>query len=168
MQTTKLARLENKFESTNRVRCFNHTIQLAAKALLQPLNPAIAGKDEGDTWAIGENENNDLPLLTDSTDDEEPDGDEAAAGDSYTIDLEQGDDPNDGIDELEVIGNTAKEQIVDNTEIVRGAVTKVYLYFIEADDNMFTLHSSASLHLRLCDPAQKSCPHGGVIVKTRD
>jgi len=45
-QTTKLAALPNLFEVRNRVQCFNHTIQLAAKALLQPLNPGITGNDD--------------------------------------------------------------------------------------------------------------------------
>ena len=132
---TKLSRLENnKFESINRVWCFNHTIQLAAKALLQPLNSAISGKDKGNAQALSENDINDLPLLILDIDDsdEEPDGDEAAAGGSYTSDLELGDNPDDGIDELEVIGNAAKEQIVDNTEIVQGVVAKVsYLHFVK-------------------------------------
>ena len=132
---TKLSRLENnKFESINRVWCFNHTIQLAAKALLQPLNSAISGKDKGNAQALSKNDINDLPLLILDIDDsdEEPDGDEAAAGGSYTSDSELSDNPNDGIDELEVIGDAAKEQIVDSTEIVQGAVTKVsYLHFVE-------------------------------------
>ena len=83
MQMTKLSRLKNnKFESINRVRCFNHTIQLAAKVLLQPLNPAISGKDEGDTQALSENDINDLPLLILDTDDsdEEPDGEKLLQG----------------------------------------------------------------------------------------
>ena len=91
-------------------------------------------ENEGNAQALSENDINDLPLLILDIDDsdEEPDGDEAAAGGSYTSDSELGDDPNDGIDELEVIGNAAKEQIVDNTEIVQGAVTKVsYLHFVE-------------------------------------
>ena len=170
MQMTKLSRLENnKFESINRVWCFNHTIQLAAKALLQPLNSAISGKDKGNAQALSKNDINDLPLLILDIDDsdEEPDGDEAAAGGSYTSDSELSDNPNDGIDELEVIGDAAKEQIVDSTEIVQGAVTKVsYLHFVETWWHVLTFHSSASLHLQLCDPAWKPFLHGGAIAKT--
>ena len=33
-QTTKLGALDNSFNEANRVRCFNHTLQLSAKALL--------------------------------------------------------------------------------------------------------------------------------------
>jgi hypothetical protein len=43
-QTTKLDALNNSFEEANRVRCFNHTLQLSAKALLAPFNTAISGK----------------------------------------------------------------------------------------------------------------------------
>ena len=43
-QTTKLDALPNSFEEENRVRCFNHTMQLSAKSLLAPLNPAISQK----------------------------------------------------------------------------------------------------------------------------
>ncbi|KAG1750336.1 uncharacterized protein EDB91DRAFT_1196368 [Suillus paluster] len=47
-QTTKLASLDNSFESVNRVRCFNHTLQLAAKALLKPFNSESLSASEAD------------------------------------------------------------------------------------------------------------------------
>ena len=42
-QTTKLDQLDNSFEEENRVRCFNHTLQLSAKSLLKPFNMALSG-----------------------------------------------------------------------------------------------------------------------------
>ncbi|KAG1741576.1 uncharacterized protein EDB91DRAFT_335401 [Suillus paluster] len=47
-QTTKLASLDNSFESVNCVRCFNHTLQLAAKALLKPFNSESLSASEAD------------------------------------------------------------------------------------------------------------------------
>lgn len=43
-QTIKLDSLDNLFKEENRVRCFNHTLQLSAKALLAPFNTAISHK----------------------------------------------------------------------------------------------------------------------------
>jgi hypothetical protein len=40
-QRKKLARMDNSFLEQNHVRCFNHTLQLSAKALLRPFNPAL-------------------------------------------------------------------------------------------------------------------------------
>ena len=42
MQMTKLAALDNLFEEANHVWCFNHRLQLSAKALLAPFNTAIS------------------------------------------------------------------------------------------------------------------------------
>jgi len=33
--------MDNSFQEENHVRCFNHTLQLSAKALLHPFNPAL-------------------------------------------------------------------------------------------------------------------------------
>ena len=41
-QTTKLASLKNSFKIDNRVRCFNHTTQLSAMALIRPFNAGMA------------------------------------------------------------------------------------------------------------------------------
>ena len=39
-QTSVLTGFPNAFEEPNRVRCFNHTLQLSAKALLKPFYSA--------------------------------------------------------------------------------------------------------------------------------
>ena len=44
MQTTKLDQLDNTFDKENWVRCFNHTLQLSAKALLKPYNVGLSAK----------------------------------------------------------------------------------------------------------------------------
>ena len=59
-QTTKLNALPNSFEEENRVRCFNHTLQLSAKSLLAPLNPAISQKATQDDKMLDEGDDNQL------------------------------------------------------------------------------------------------------------
>jgi len=41
--------LPNSFEELNRVRCFNHTIQLSAKALLKPFSSAGSIEADNET-----------------------------------------------------------------------------------------------------------------------
>ena len=45
IQVTALYGLENSFDEANRMRCFNHTIQLAGKVLIKPFNAGM-GKAE--------------------------------------------------------------------------------------------------------------------------
>ena len=40
-QTMCLHQLNNSFDHVNRIRCYNHTMQLSAKALLKPFMSAI-------------------------------------------------------------------------------------------------------------------------------
>ena len=47
-QTTHLHALPNSFDQVNRVRCFNHTIQLSAKKLLEPFTSATDANDPED------------------------------------------------------------------------------------------------------------------------
>jgi hypothetical protein len=56
-QTTELSTLDNAFDAENRVRCFNHTLQLSAKTLIQPFNPGMAkskNSEPGDGAEVGE------------------------------------------------------------------------------------------------------------------
>src|SRR5713101_4664775 len=66
-QTTKLDQLDNSFHKENRVRCFNHTMQLSAKALLKPFNTALSRTTADDS--IDEDE--DVPMLIDEEDGED-------------------------------------------------------------------------------------------------
>ena len=68
-QTCKLATLDNSFEAFNRVRCFNHTLQLAAKALLRPLNPGILGGSHGSSsQAIVSEHDSEVSFISPGTD----------------------------------------------------------------------------------------------------
>src|ERR1700722_20801736 len=86
-QTTVLAQFDNSFEEEQHARCFNHTIQLSAKALLWLFNPAL-GKvmEEG----VIDNDN-DMPDL-EALDNGDGDGDDDDAEDAAAEDQ----DPDDG------------------------------------------------------------------------
>jgi len=114
-QTTKLDALPNSFEEENRVRCFNHTMQLSAKSLLAPLNPAISQKATQDDEMPEEDE--DQPLPEDDAEDEDDDDDEE--------NVEEDDDADDGINELEELSEDEQAQVLKNTAEVRETVTKV-------------------------------------------
>lgn len=58
----------NTFDNVNRVRCFNHTINLAVKALLRPFQPLV--RRDGTTASL-EIDDFDLPDLVDASEDEE-------------------------------------------------------------------------------------------------
>ena len=116
-QTTKLAALPNLFEVHNRVQCFNHTIQLAAKALLRPLNPGITGNDDDD--GSDTDDGSDCPpLVVEDESDEE--GEEENPIDAAIADVQD-----DGIDELEDLEMPLHEEMITETVIVREAVSKV-------------------------------------------
>lgn len=101
----------NSFDSINRVRCLNHTLQLSAKAILK-----LFTKDDDTDKADGDaaldvafDDIEDLPELEDPSDsegDEEEDGDE---------------DP----DELLDINEADKERLIQDTTDVRFTLTKV-------------------------------------------
>ena len=56
-QTTALAGMENSFESEKRIRCFNHTIQLSAKALVEQFNTGMkAAANDGSDIVITDEE----------------------------------------------------------------------------------------------------------------
>jgi hypothetical protein len=119
-QVTTLAAMPNSFDTVNRVRCFNHTLQLSAKALLKPFNVGLAsGKDastpdaDADSSDVG---TNDGPLLsTDSDDDENAD--------------DRDGDPEDGIeddaDEPSELDEAELADLMEKTAVVRAVVSKV-------------------------------------------
>ena len=117
MQMTKLAALDNSFEEANHVQCFNHTLQLSAKALLAPFNTAISQaavqddkmpEDDGDELILEDN-------IYDDDDDSEEDVNE--------------EDEDDGIDELEDMSDVEWESVLDSTAEVHETVTKMHLAF---------------------------------------
>jgi hypothetical protein len=115
-QTAKLDKLNNSFSKDNRVRCFNHTIQLSAKALLQPFNTALSGKSTDDEDVILDNHND---LLGNETEGDEDEDEDEGADDI--------DDEDDDIDELQELGEDEQKQVLEETATVRETVTKVSL-----------------------------------------
>jgi hypothetical protein len=51
-QTAELEKKRNSFDTSNHVRCFNHTIQLSAKSLLKPFASCISSNPstDNDKW----------------------------------------------------------------------------------------------------------------------
>jgi hypothetical protein len=114
-QTSGLAQLDNSFEEEHHVWCFNHTIQLLAKALLRPFNPAL-GKAAEDVVVNDDDDMPDLELF--DIDNGNDTGDESANAD---------DDAHDEVDELDKLDATEHEELLESTTVVRGTVLKVCL-----------------------------------------
>jgi hypothetical protein len=117
-QGETLAKMPNSFELENRVRCFNHTLQLSAKTLLRPFNAGL-----GKTSEDGDNPDVD-DLLNSGVDDEEEDEDDEDEDEDLpgVPDL---DDVDDGIDELDELDADEREGIIADTAAVRETVTKL-------------------------------------------
>ena len=121
MQTMKLDELDNSFNKENRIRCFNHTMQLSAKALLKPFTSGLSGKQTNDDeMAITEIEDPDGLLMEGDDDDEDK------------VDVENGvtnhgkeDDVDDGIDEIVELGEDEQTRLLEETAAVCQAVSKV-------------------------------------------
>jgi hypothetical protein len=113
-QTTKLDQRDNIFEEENRVQCFNHTLQLSAKALLKPFNIGLSGKATDDDNELTQDDDNDPAMVGDGGDEE--DEEEQASEDN---------DEDDNIDELEELNEDEWNQVLQETVVVRETVTKV-------------------------------------------
>lgn len=115
-QTIKLDQLDNTFNKENRVRCFNHTLQLSAKALLRPFNIGLsAGKATDDSDEIDQDDEDNIAVFEDD-EDEGDDGDDGQG---------EEDDPNDNIDELGILDEDERNQVLEDTTVVRDTITKV-------------------------------------------
>ena len=125
-QTTKLASLDNSFEINNRVRCFNHTVQLSANALIRPFNAGMASAGS----ALHEDE----AEVTVNDHDVDDDDDAASENEDDNENLDDGDDGeddlDDGIDELEALTEEEGDEIMADTAIVCFAVTKIHCTLI--------------------------------------
>jgi hypothetical protein len=116
-QTTKLASMDNSFKEENRVRCFNHTLQLSAKTLLRPFNVAIATGDAKDPDIDSDDDPDDMPSLVEHDDD-----------DNYDDDNDNNDndsDADDNIDKLAVLDDNECERLLASTAAIRETVSKV-------------------------------------------
>jgi len=117
-QMAKLSKLDNSFEADNRVWCFNHTMQLAAKALLlRPLNPDIISDKDKDKSG---KEDNDCPPLI--LNDEETEAEDKDKNDNHIND-DVADDPNDEIDKLQMLDNMERNTLLNGTLTIRDAIT---------------------------------------------
>jgi len=96
---------QNSFDECNRGRCFNYTIQLAAKALLRPFTSCL----RSDYDAVDDVDDI-TPDLEDVDDDEHLDAEED------TEEIENDDD--DEVDELDALENDEKAKFLEET--VRG------------------------------------------------
>ena len=115
-QTAALATLDNSFDEEARVRCFNHTMSLAAKELLKPFNPAFNSRS-GDLSNGADDVGNNSDDGLDEMDDEDGEGNEQ---DDVIIN-----DEDDNFDELEELGFVKKDELIADTAAVRSVVSKV-------------------------------------------
>ena len=117
-QGETLTDMPNSFSLENRVRYFNHTLQLSAKTLLHPFNTGL-GKmtDDGD--------NNDMDNLdADDNGLDKDDNDNGNDDDSLPTVLDA-DDIDDGVDELDALDADEREEIIADTAAVRETVSKL-------------------------------------------
>ena len=143
-QTTELDQLDNTFEKENRVRCFNHTLQLSAKALLKPFNIGLSGKATDDDDELTQDDDNDLAMV----ENDEDEGNEEEQADEDDDDEDDEDDDN--IDELEKLSEDEQNRVLQETTVVRKTITKVSNPILKQKMFAFSLHLSRfeNFHLR--------------------
>jgi hypothetical protein len=132
-QTVELSSMDNSFETTQCVRCFNHTLQLSAKAFLRPFNAALGmPSNKVDQLSGGADEDgiDDIPPLDDLDDDDLDNLDDEnmdeiveklAVGEGAVV----ANKTDDGIDELEELGEEEQMKIIKDTAVVRTTISKV-------------------------------------------
>jgi hypothetical protein len=126
-QTTRLHRLPNAFEAINRIRCFNHTIQLSAKALLCPFTSTIVSDAHDSTEANNlPDDDSDIPdLIDDEEDQDEDEGDGSNVGDNEDDDEDEDGDDDDDDNTFETLSDEEREQLINDTAAVRTTLDKV-------------------------------------------
>ena len=121
--------LPNAFEELNRVRCFNHSLQLSAKGLLKPFYSVGLIKTDHET----EYGDDDMPALW-AMDEEEGDSD---------VDHNVGhDDEKEEEDPLGALDDDERKELINNTEAVSTTLNKVSFLFLL----LFTF----ALHAHVC------------------
>jgi hypothetical protein len=116
--TTCLDDMPNAFEEVNRVRCFNHTLQLSAKALLKPFNASTSSNPTEGESSNGIGDGDDIYL------DELKDDDTTSTGDEPGLRDEDDEDDEDDDDELD---EDQRAELMKETANVRAIVSKVCL-----------------------------------------
>jgi hypothetical protein len=115
-QTAELQKKNNSFDTSNHVRCFNHTIQLSCKALLKPFSSGTS------LSATDNNDMSDPSLEGIEGDDSDEDSDEPEDEESA---CNMDDDPDDDLDELEALSGEEQVSFLEATAAVKETVTKV-------------------------------------------
>ena len=130
-QTTWLSQLLNNFESVNHIHCFNHTMQLSAKALLCPFtsSASTAGIDDSITHEALENDETDgMPGLDDLEEDEEADGDDNDDQSGRAVTPQAGNDGAEIDEEFNGLSDDEREQLLDGTAAVCSTLDKVHKF----------------------------------------
>src|SRR5271154_1253247 len=114
--TTCLDDMPNAFDEVHRVRCFNHTLQLSAKALLKPFNAGMSSNAKEDEL-LDDAGNADVCF------DELEDDDATSAGKEPGLeDEDDNDDDDNNDDELD---EAQRAELMEQTVGVRAIVSKV-------------------------------------------
>ena len=112
-----LAGLPNAFEEPNWVWCFNHTLQLSAKALLKPFYSAGLLDTDIDS-------DDGILVLQAADDEEEENEDENEDGMDDDKDKEEEEDP------FTILDNNKREILIQNTEAVHTTLMKVCMFLL--------------------------------------
>jgi hypothetical protein len=110
--------MDNAFEEENHVRCFNHTLQLSAKTLLRPFNPALSQSTD-------DNSNGEQDDLLDTEVEDDAEGEDNTEGEEEDRRDVPLDNIDDGIDELDNLDVDSREALIADTAIVRTLVSKL-------------------------------------------
>jgi hypothetical protein len=144
--------MENSFEEANRVRCFNHTTHLSAKAFLKPFNVAISGKDDDE---IADGDDGDGDGDGDEEDTDGDDGGEESEGEDEDLDVDMEDDA----DPFDALSEAERDELLEETAAVRDTVSKVrassflsikYLLTFCADPQAFLCHHTINYDCSSC------------------
>lgn len=127
-QTEHLNQFPNTFDSVNRVRCFNHTLQLSVKALLRPFASAASTTSPAETYTAGSSDDipdDDSDVVTleevDNEEEEMEDGDDEDTNDKGNT--EEGDAE---VDEaFDNLTDEERMQLLDNTSAICTILDKV-------------------------------------------
>ena len=114
VQAAALYKLENSFDKSNHVRCFNHTIQLSGKALIAPFN---AGMSKADSSPENGHDNVDnMPSLEEFDYSDDTDDDDSKLN-LFEDQVEE--------DDAENLSEEEHSSLLDDTSAVRETVSKV-------------------------------------------
>ena len=112
-----LDKLPNTFDELNRVRCFNHTIQLSAKGLLKPFYSMRSIETDNET----ESGDDSMLALQALDDKEKSEGEDKDDSNADNDDKDKDDVPLDALDDDE------REELINNTKAVCKMLNKVCL-----------------------------------------